>query len=676
MKRFYLVLLLIAGLLGMSNVATAIESGQLQATHVGYYNDGNFTWQIYFNDNEYYAKCYLGASTVTAPTWTTAVTTIQATVNGENYALPTVFVFEDAPSTASTYTYSKTANGKTEAHNLSYTVESAGAMATVYNIYANSGTDLSAYNTTNPLVLTVPDEVTLTVGSPNSSKTDDVISNVKITRLGSTQWSDNYFWHIGDALNTLGVPVKLVLGSNIQVIMANAFRVNNSNNENDLKGCTNLYGLDFNGNTNLWYIGSNAFKGATNLKLYPISASDDHAVAVPTSLTQLQDSAFANSGIRSLVVNHAIQNLGNNVFENCDNMEYVTFRYLAIGSENMMLSRDIENFKEELAKNSIDTTTTSVKAQYQRLIQSIPTHVLVYAPNKFNKSYTYLDKSVGGYNIITTGDVVNSDSIPHCYHFYVYDNTSVTGNNNAKGSYDYWVPIAFDADSCDYNRSFPTGWVTSYLPFDWKLPDGCKAYQASDDLLSTNSEGETVFSFTEVSGTAMKANTPYLLYNSNSSNVTIAQVVTASPGLTIPKSVHPSANTYLSSDAATKALFWGTTEDIPNDSASTYYKGYNVRSDQTWGKISSSATAGYIGRFRSFVSDTRTTTASAKPYIVEMIINTPSGTTSISTIDANSLLHGNTRIYSIDGRYVGTDFTNLPNGIYIRNGKKFRVKNQ
>jgi hypothetical protein len=76
------------------------------------------------------------------------------------------------------------------------------------------------------------------------------------------------------------------------------------------------------------------------------------------------------------------------------------------------------------------------------------------------------------------------------------------------------------------------------------------------------------------------------------------------------------------------------------------------------------------------VSDTRTTTASAKPYIVEMIINTPSGTTSISTIDANSLLHGNARIYSIDGRYVGTDFTNLPNGIYIRNGKKFRVKNQ
>ena len=29
------------------------------------------------------------------------------------------------------------------------------------------------------------------------------------------------------------------------------------------------------------------------------------------------------------------------------------------------------------------------------------------------------------------------------------------------------------------------------------------------------------------------------------------------------------------------------------------------------------------------------------------------------------------RIYSIDGRYVGTDATQLPKGMYIRGGKKF-----
>ena len=32
------------------------------------------------------------------------------------------------------------------------------------------------------------------------------------------------------------------------------------------------------------------------------------------------------------------------------------------------------------------------------------------------------------------------------------------------------------------------------------------------------------------------------------------------------------------------------------------------------------------------------------------------------------------RIYSIDGRYVGTDETQLPKGLYIRGGKKFVKK--
>lgn len=674
--RDCLLILLIVIFSSLGTRASETESGQLQATHMGYYDDGNFTWYLYFNDNEYYAKCYLGASTVTAPEWVSAVTTIQATVKSSTYALPTVFVFEDAPSTASTYTYSKTVNSITETHNLSYTVEDAGPMATVYNITQDKGTDLSAYNESNPLVLTVPDQVTLTL----NDGTGTTISNVNITRLGSAQFSSDYYYHIGDALNALGVPVKLKLGANIQVIMANAFRVNQRTDENYLTGCTNLYGFDFNNNTSLWYIGKGAFMGASNLKLYPISSDDDHAVAVPTSLTQLQDSAFANSGIRSLVVTHAITNLGNNVFMNCDNMEYVTFRNLDFGSDtpaDMLLSRDIETFKTNLKNSGTEVTTSTVLAKYQRLIDGIPTHVLVYAPKKFTKSYTYLDTSEGGYNIITSGDQLDDGTyISHCNHFYVYDNTSITGTNNAKGSYDYWVPHAFYADVCDYNRSFPTGWVTTYLPFDWKLPSGCTAYQASDNLLSTNSEGKTVFSFTEVSstaGTTMTANTPYLLYNNSGSNVTLAQVTTDSPGLLVPVSPHPSMKTFLSSDAASKAIFWGSTEDIANDSAAVNYQAYNIRSDQTWGKVRTSNTAGYIGHFRSFVSDARTTSSAAKAYTVEMTINKPGETTSITTVDANALLSGNEPIYSLDGKYMGTDFTNLPNGVYIKKGKKFTV---
>lgn len=676
MKRFYLWIMLMT-LWGMSaRLYAATDSGQLQATHIGYYDDGTVKWWMYYNEQEYYAKCYLGANTVTAPTWVSDVltltdekyTTTNTSTSGSSttslIAIPIAYLFEDAPSGASTYTVPNTDN------TLKYTVVDQGAMATIYNIEADKELDASKYSASNPLVLTVPDEVTFT-----SRDGGTTIENVKITRLGDASY-DGYIWHFGDALNYLGVPVKVVLGKNIQAIMANTFRVLNYDNISDetiLKGCANLYGFDFNGNTALWYIGNGAFKDATNLKLYPISKNDDHAVAVPTSLTQLQDEAFANSGIRSLIVTQPIQNLGNDVFENCDNMEYVSFKQLNMTTDgtttNMLLSRDIETFKKTLAVAGTDTTTTTIKPEYQRLLQGIPNHVLIYAPNAFDKTYTYLDKSENGYNIITTGD----EGTPHCYHFYVYDNTGITNeNNNKKGSYDYWVPETFQAEVSSYNRSFPTGWVTTYLPFDWTLPEGCKAYQADDPLVDVNSEGQHVFSFKEVSGRAMTANTPYLLNNTSGEAVTIADA----KDLTIPKSVHPSAKTFLNDDHKTKALFWGTTEDISNDSAAVNYQAYNIRPDQKWGKVVTSVPTGYIGHFRAFVSDTRTTTSSsAKPNVVLMLIGKNGETTSISTVDAGAVIGGQAAIYALDGRYMGTDFTRLPNGIYIKNGKKFTVKN-
>ena len=664
---------------GMSaRLYAATDSGQLQATHMGHYDDGTFTWYMYYNEHEYYAKCYLGAKTVTAPSWvsdvltltdknyTTSNSTSGSSTTTSLIALPIAYVFADAPNDASTYTVPNTN------HTLKYTVVDQGAMATIYNVEADKKLNTSQYSASDPLVLKVPDEVTFTT---NDKKT--TIENVKITRLGDASMYIG-IWHFGDALNSLGVPVKVVLGKNIQAIMANTFRVLNYDNPSDetiLKGCTNLYGFDFNGNTALWYIGKGAFKDATNLKLYPISDKDDHAVAVPTSLTQLQDEAFANSGIRSLIVTQPIQNLGNDVFENCDNMEYVSFKQLNMTAtdgtttNNMLLSRDIETFKKTLAATGTDTTTTAIKPEYQRLLQGIPNHVLVYAPDAFDKTYTYLDQSEGGYNIITTGD-----KTPHCYHFYVYDNTAITNeNNNKKGSYDYWVPEAFEADVSTYNRAFPTGWVTTYLPFNWTLPEGCKAYQAAEKLVDVNDKGQNVFTFTQVSGTAMKANTPYLLNNTSGEAVTIADA----NNLKIPISVRPPYMTFLKDDHTTNALFWGTTEDIPNDSAAVNYQAYNIRPDQKWGKVVTSVSTGYIGHFRAFVSDTRTTTSSsAKPNVVLMLIGKNGETTSISTVDAGAVIGGQAAIYALDGRYMGTDFTRLPNGIYIKNGKKFTVKNR
>ena len=43
--------------------------------------------------------------------------------------------------------------------------------------------------------------------------------------------------------------------------------------------------------------------------------------------------------------------------------------------------------------------------------------------------------------------------------------------------------------------------------------------------------------------------------------------------------------------------------------------------------------------------------------------------TSIGTIDTDNQFT-NERIYKLDGRYIGTDSTTLPKGIYIIGGKK------
>lgn len=45
--------------------------------------------------------------------------------------------------------------------------------------------------------------------------------------------------------------------------------------------------------------------------------------------------------------------------------------------------------------------------------------------------------------------------------------------------------------------------------------------------------------------------------------------------------------------------------------------------------------------------------------------------TGIQTVNAGTVTSANNRIYSIDGKCVGTDASALSKGVYIMNGKKF-----
>ena len=45
-------------------------------------------------------------------------------------------------------------------------------------------------------------------------------------------------------------------------------------------------------------------------------------------------------------------------------------------------------------------------------------------------------------------------------------------------------------------------------------------------------------------------------------------------------------------------------------------------------------------------------------------------TTGIDDLQQDKALNGAQRIYTLDGRYVGTSFDTLPSGIYVIKGKK------
>lgn len=57
-------------------------------------------------------------------------------------------------------------------------------------------------------------------------------------------------------------------------------------------------------------------------------------------------------------------------------------------------------------------------------------------------------------------------------------------------------------------------------------------------------------------------------------------------------------------------------------------------------------------------------------FLDDVSILSSGGSSGIDNVEVNPRVVSDNRIFSIDGRYLGTDFSVLPKGIYIRNGKK------
>ena len=239
---------------------------------------------------------------------------------------------------------------------------------------------------------------------------------------------------------------------------------------------------------------------------------------------------------------------------------------------------------------------------------------------------------------------------------------------------------------------------TMLLPYKVKLPKGFRAYELHlKDNYATPLQGQSDYTqyylFQSVDdGSVLEANKPYLLrivdgQEHSSEEFVATDVKIAASGSTVkvnddgnevtettPTSAFHNvyAGTlkpqgYKAVEPNQEFLFMGGTERLNNELAAnlnTWLLNTDSKGIDVWRPVNGgTATA---APFRGYIQPRNNATSNAKHFIVLM----ENETTGIDDLQQDKALNGAQRIYTLDGRYVGTSFDTLPNGIYVIKGKK------
>ncbi len=239
---------------------------------------------------------------------------------------------------------------------------------------------------------------------------------------------------------------------------------------------------------------------------------------------------------------------------------------------------------------------------------------------------------------------------------------------------------------------------TMLLPYDVKLPKGFRAYELHlKDNYATPLQGESDYTqyylFQSVDdGSVLEANKPYLLrivdgQEHTSEEFVAKNVEIAASGSTVKVNddgnevtTTPSTSAFCNVYAGTlkpqgykavepnqEFLFMGGTERLNNKLAAnlnTWLLNTDSKRIDVWRPVhGGTATA---APFRGYIQPKSNTPGNAKRFVVLM----ENETTGIDDLQQDKVQNGAQRIYTLDGRYVGTSFDTLPNGIYVIKGKK------
>ena len=266
-----------------------------------------------------------------------------------------------------------------------------------------------------------------------------------------------------------------------------------------------------------------------------------------------------------------------------------------------------------------------------------------------------------GYDMIDTDDIYFTRPLPELAKA---NNIDITDDASAKNR-DFWCLYKTEVTNIPtYDRIITNdcNYKTYIAPFDAKVDnyDYFTAYTLGENSIVETINGVTNITLEKSNDRILRHNTPYLLVPKDGVSTTLG--IRANDNIIYP-SVAPTKKT-------NKWNFTGTFRRLNN--AQSYDYGAVVVSKNKLYQINI-GTQSYVPALRSFLQSP--IGFGVVKYPIRLILTPSNEPVQTTNIDGNKFLDLNKNsIYSIDGKYIGTDMNKLEPGIYIINGKKCTIK--